>query len=485
MSTRNNKKILFVNLSKINNRFPLGLAYLIGAVKEKTDFDTYLFDLSDYSQKNSRFCFEQFKKESSKIKPYYIAFTLFQAEISDFIKYAKYVKSTNHICKIIVGGPHPTVLKEHLIKNIPNIDILVIGEGELVLTEILKAKTSADLMKIPNIIFRKKDNIIINEQKTDFNFDIDKIPSPSMSDFDIKRYSSSKAYFFRTKKTITQILSRGCEFNCKFCISKQIYGSMRIRDPKKAIEETENLIKNNPFIENIFFTDNFFALKNKKIQEFLILFHKKGFHRKLSFGIQTRLDQITPHTLSLLKKNNCNFIGIGIENFCLKILNKMGKYYTLKLFEEKNNMLNKSGLFVSYYFILNYPGMTFEDLEYNLKKIEEYKLKFITISTLSAIPETPVFKELVAKSELPPLNDPSLDWNSDFMRERFRKDFIGLTKRQKTRLDQFLIKQKKINARHYLLSLPLKQKIKLTYMKTGLNPFKMVKLIFSKLIFSK
>ncbi len=216
------KKIIFVNfyVKKIT-RFPLGTAYLIGTVREKTDYIPFLHDENYYmhgKKKTPHECVQIFEGMITKQRPNYVAFTLYQDNIKSFLKYTHLIKSKLPSCKIIVGGVHPTILGKHLIKNIKDIDILVLKEGELILSEILNL---VGLKKIPNIIYRKKRKIIETKKVFNYNFDIDNIPEPSREFFDMFLYSKSMcntSLGFGMKPTITMILSRGCTGDCKFCV---------------------------------------------------------------------------------------------------------------------------------------------------------------------------------------------------------------------------------------------------------------------------
>ncbi len=467
-------KIIFVNFyTPIIKRFPLGIAYLISTIKKKTHYIPILFDENIYREKKKPGqCIKSFDDLIIKQKPDYVAFTLSQNEINNFLKYARLIKSKFPLCRIIVGGVQSTVLGKNLIKNIKEIDILVRKEGELIIAEILNGKK---LENIPNIVFRKKNKLVQTKELKNYNLDIDNIPWPSRKLFDMELYSNSPMLQYMMLPTATMLLSRGCTGDCAFCVSQEVYEEFRVRDPKDAIREVCDIITKYPYIRYIYFTDNCFHLKHPKVKEFLRSYNKLGLHKKLTFGIQTRVDYIDEETVGLLKKSRCSFVSIGIESFSLKIQKSIGKIFSLKDFEKKNIILKKSGMFVAYSLIFNYPGMDYADVKYNIKTIEENKLKNVGIVYLNPIPGTRIFKELVSNKILPSLDYEKINWHADFINDFQKKRFWNLTRKQEEDTIKYIKKKTKYRFWYWFFRLTPKQKLKYVYLKTRFNPVLMAK----------
>ncbi len=477
------KKIIFVNFYvKQISRFPLGTAYLIGAVREKTDYLPILYDENYYihkKKKTSKGCMGLFKDIIIEQKPDYVAFTLYQDNIKFFLKYARLIKSKLPLCKIIVGGVYPTLMGEHLIKNIKEIDILVLKEGELVLSQILN---STNLKEIPNLIYKENKRIIKTKEIFNYNFDIDKIPKPSREDFDMQLYSKNISLFFRMKPTLTMLLSRGCTGKCSFCVSNKIYEKFRVRNPENVIKEIYDIINKYPYIKNIYFTDNCFNLNHPKVEKFLNLFTKEKFNKKLSFGIQTRLEFINAKTVELLKKNNCNYTGVGLESFSPAVQKSMNKPFSLTNFKRKNELLNKAGLFVVYYFIFNYPHMSFKDVIGDIKKIEYYNL-YVSISYFRPVPNTKSYQELVKRGSLPNLKCKKINWHSDFISEFSKQKFWDLNQNQEKIIKNHIQKISKQNFWRWFFRINSKDKLRYIYIKTRFNPFKLAKSLLKNILF--
>ena len=147
---------------------------------------------------------------------------------------ASYVKTIDKNIKIIVGGPHPTVLPEETAK-LAEFDIIVIGEGEFTVAEILRG---GDLSKVRGIIY-KENNKLIKTEPREINMDLDQLPWPTYDLIPINNYINP---FFG--KSVIIATGRGCPFKCIFCPSNLIGGGKyRLRNVKDVVDEMEFLYK--------------------------------------------------------------------------------------------------------------------------------------------------------------------------------------------------------------------------------------------------
>jgi anaerobic magnesium-protoporphyrin IX monomethyl ester cyclase len=481
-------EILFIKMSQHIGRFPLGYAYLVATVKEKTKFGTALFDEAYHVHRLKRSndeIFGEFKKVFAEVKPTYVGFSLFQEEVEQFLKYATYIKEHAPNCQIIVGGNDASTFGEHMIKNIAEIDLIVRSEGELVLAQILNGD---NLYEIPNIAFRDEaGEVVVTKPIMNYNYPINDLPRPAREEFDMEMYASSVTQYFRFRKTVTVLMSRGCTGNCSFCVSRTIYGLQRNARAMSMMEEVEEILEKYPYVENLYFTDNYFPLDNPEGREFLEMWIEKGLHKRLSFGCQIRLKAVTADSVKLLKKANCSYVGLGIENHVPHIVKNMAKNWksrTGERWDKTAKLLKKSGLFVNYYYILNYPGMTYADLKENMDMIRRYNICNASLASLAPNPRTRIFDTLAKDDTIPSLEDPQLNWRTDFINGIYRsRDWIGLTPEQQKEYDDFIKERQIANRKYYLWSLPLKYKLRIAADRIGLNPLKAVRWIFTKVLF--
>lgn len=114
---------------------------------------------------------------------------------------------------IILGGPEVSYDSASLLRDNPFIDYVVVGEGEETLLDLLGCITNgkSNLSSIPGIAYREGANVVITQIRHLIAC-LDAIPFPydSFDEFE------NKIVYYET--------SRGCPFNCQYCLSSTIHG---------------------------------------------------------------------------------------------------------------------------------------------------------------------------------------------------------------------------------------------------------------------
>ncbi|MBW1712210.1 MAG: cobalamin-dependent protein [Deltaproteobacteria bacterium] len=135
------------------------------------------------------------------------------------------IKQKNPGIMTVAGGPHPTLLSQAMLHNLPQLDILVRGEGEFAFKRILeRIQEGRSLAGIPNTSWRQ-DGRVIHNPETHRIENLDDIPFPAYDLIDYDKYdlTYSTADLGRLRG-INIVSSRGCPFNCSFCSNTNIWG---------------------------------------------------------------------------------------------------------------------------------------------------------------------------------------------------------------------------------------------------------------------
>ena len=216
---------------------PLGLLY-IARTLEKKGHDVRLIDFVA-----EQFTEEKLKKEVEKVD--IICITVPSQVATSVVKISELIKQQYHDKMVIIGGPHCTIQGRETLNEI-SADIAVIGDGEETIINIVKTlEDKQDLSGVHGIFYR--DNEIIKKglpAKEIENLDSIDFPARHL----IKKYTYGKktisgvTYFARGKIT-SIITTRGCPFNCRFCISKAIFERCRLRSVENVVQELEEISK--------------------------------------------------------------------------------------------------------------------------------------------------------------------------------------------------------------------------------------------------
>lgn len=295
--------------------------------------------------------------------------------VSEIVSFAKSFK-----WKVIVGGPFASISPKEVLRVIPEIDFLVVGEAEEVVPKLVKGK------KLPGVYYKKGKSFVFTG-KPNFIEDLDRIPIPDYSLLPtVKRYFS-----FGTATTLS---SRGCPYRCSFCqpVLKQLFGDkMRFRSAESVFKEVIYLNKTYG-INEIYFIDDTFGLNKEFTRRFVELLEKSRL--KLKFLVNTRANLLDEDFASLLKRMNCSLVCIGVESGSQKILDNLDKDLKIEQIVKAFDICKKYGLRTLSNMMLNSPGETKQTLEESYRLIKRIKPTTLYLSLLVPYPGTYLYEHL-------------------------------------------------------------------------------------------
>jgi anaerobic magnesium-protoporphyrin IX monomethyl ester cyclase len=320
---------------------PMGLLY-IAAVLEQQDYEVDVLDLlvSRYTKDKIRRKLEQYQPDVVGVT----CVTMNYPTASDILKYCK---SVNPDIVTVIGGPHVTFAPVETLNEAPWIDIVVMGEGELTLLDIVSGKKRD---YIDGIAYRS-DGVKVNAQRPLIE-DLDALPLPARHLFPTSRYHALASH-------CSLITGRGCPFNCIFCVGSKMGGRRaRFRDPKLVVDEIEHGLALG--FDEVNLEDDLFTLNHKHLHAICDDIIARGL--KFKWSVFARVDTVNPEVLQKLRKAGCDWLCYGIESGNQQILDIVKKKITLDMIRESVKMAKDAGVNVLASFILGLPGETKETL---------------------------------------------------------------------------------------------------------------------------
>lgn len=230
-------------LTTLNSKFVhtnLALRYLRNTLK---DVNCEVL-LEEYTINQS---IEVIVSEIYDINPDLVCFSSYIWNIEQTLEIANMLKLVNPNIKILFGGPEVSFDSKSIMNQYEFIDFIIKGEGERTIkefVEVLSEKPDYDLSLVKGLIFRKSKDVIENENR-ELIMNLDEVPFP---------YNEDELTTF-ANKIIYYEASRGCPFNCAFCLSSTIKGVRffsidRVkRDLKKLLDANVKQIK---FVDRTF-----------------------------------------------------------------------------------------------------------------------------------------------------------------------------------------------------------------------------------------
>lgn len=222
-------------------------------------------------------------------KPEIVGFSCYIWNIEETIKVIKMLKKINPSLIIVLGGPEVTYDTKEWMEKIPEVDIIIIGEGEQSFKQLLdELHGEQNFANVSGIAYREDATIHIKPQRN--KIDLKTLPSPFRFKEDLPHLS----------KRVTYIeTSRGCPFSCQFCLSSIEVG-VRYFDREKVKEDIRFLMENGA--KTIKFVDRTFNISRSYAMEmfqFLIDEHKPG----TVFQFEITADIMRPEVIQFLNDN--------------------------------------------------------------------------------------------------------------------------------------------------------------------------------------
>ncbi len=278
---------------------------------------------------------------------------------------AKNIKKIDKNIVTCVGGPYPIAVQEKCLEDCEWMDVVVTGEGELTLNEMLERFSEGKTLEgVEGVVYRDNGEIKKNPPRPLIE-DLDILPFPARELLeDAVSYIPPPATYKR-KPVAVMITSRGCNRRCLFCfqIDKKRKTGVRFRSVDNVMEEIELCLKQG--YKEIKFLDDTLAADYDRAMR--ITQEIKA--RKLDFTwfASACVSQVDEPLLRAFKEAGCWAILFGAESGVQKDLNTIKKGITLDQTRKAVKTAKKLGIKVLTPFLFGIPGQTYED---GLKSIE-------------------------------------------------------------------------------------------------------------------
>ena len=352
---------------------PMGLAYLASSLEENgckvKVIDCQALDIDH----------EKLKSEITAFEPDIVGITSIARTIKSALLSAAAAKEAFPNVPVVLGGPHATFMDTQIVTDEAAVDVVVRGEGEQTLLELAQNfPFNNNLEKIRGITFRNEKNAVRTADRDSFT-DLDSLPRPGYHHFDLEKYR------LFGRKMLPVITSRGCPFQCSFCVASRMFGkAYRMRSPVNVVDELEWL-RDVHGAEAFTFYDDTLTLDKKRL--FSICDDIKKRKIGLPWDCQTRVDQVSTEILAEMREAGCQQVFFGVESGCQEVLDAVNKKTSVEQNKKAIKLAKDAGLFVSISLMIGYPGETLGTIEKTLDFVEKAKPDDAYICIATPFPE--------------------------------------------------------------------------------------------------
>jgi len=299
------------------------------------------------------------------------------------IDVSKIAKSVFPSAKTVLGGVHPSVMTDEVLKE-ESIDFVIRGEGEETLNELISGK---EIAKISGLSY-KIGNKIIHNQSRPVVQDMDTLPIPAYHLLPIKKYFPAKGSYKRLP-AMGMMTSRGCPGRCTFCMGNYLGDKIRVRSAEKIFEEIL-LLHNKYGIKEISFYDDTFTTRKENVKKLC----EKIISEKLdiSWSCFARVDFVDEDLLKIMKLAGCHQIMYGVESGDEEILKNIHKKISFEKVEKIVKITKKLGIEVRAAFMFGNPGETIETMQKTIDYAIKLKPDVVIFNITTPYPGTEMFK---------------------------------------------------------------------------------------------
>ena len=298
--------------------------------------------------------------------------------------------------KTVVGGPEPSAYIDEYLDA--GADVIVIGEGELTLEElvpVLPSHSAEALRKVNGIAFRTVDGTVVRTPPRDQIRDIDAQPWPARESIDLTRYLGVWREH-HGMGSVSLITARGCPYHCRWC-SHEVFGKThRRRKPSSVADELEWLM-NRYQPEMAWMADDVFTIHHGWFFQYAAELKRRGL--KLPFECISRADRLTRQVVETLAEIGCFRVWIGSESGSQRILDAMERGVSAEEVRSAVAMCKSGGIKTGMFLMWGYEGEELGDIEATIEHVKRTDPDIFFTTVAYPIKGTPYFTEVAARVE--------------------------------------------------------------------------------------
>jgi len=328
---------------------PLGLAFLAAAL-EQAGVEVKILDLVVFPYSP-----DLLESILNDFSPDLVGSTAVTMTFDHAVKVIQAVKALHPEIVTVMGGPHVTFCAEETLRAFPELDAVVLGEGEETVVDLALTPKNR-WAGVQGLVFRDGSAIRRTDPRPPVA-DLNTLPFPARHLLPLARYRA-------LGMPISMTTSRGCPFHCIFCVGrKMVGGKVRYRSPVLAAEELAYLSALNFHQVNL--ADDLFTANPRHCLAVCDEIMKRKI--KVKWTSFARVDTVSREVLGRMKEAGCTAVSFGIETGSPEILKIIKKGITLDQVTAAVRLCNEAGLLPHASFILGLPGETPDTLRQTLE----------------------------------------------------------------------------------------------------------------------
>ena len=373
---------------------PAWVAYLTGSLRRVGFDDIHFIDAmtNDHSD-------EVLAEKIAALQPDVVGVTAITPSIYKAEEVLRIAQEHAPDALRVMGGVHATFMYKQVLSEAPWVDVIVRGEGEEIVTELMSAvrdgRWPAEKRQIKGLAFVDEGAIVATPAASTVK-DLDGI-DPDWTILEWEKY----IYIPLNTRVAIPNMARGCPFTCSFCSQWKFWRDYRVRDPKKVVDEIERLV-NEQQVGFFILADEEPTINRKKFIQFCEELIARGLPDKVKWGINTRVTDIyrDRELLKFYRKAGLVHVSLGTEAAAQMKLDQFNKETKVEENKEAIRLLRDADILVEAQFIVGLDNETPETLNETYKMAWDWQPDLANWAMYTPWPFTPLFQELKDKVEV-------------------------------------------------------------------------------------
>jgi len=265
---------------------------------------------------------------------------------------------------LIAGGEHATALPEFCLADCPAIDVVVLGEGEQTLADLVEALAGGgDPAQVGGLCLPRPGEEPLRTGPRPRIRELDSLPRPAWDLLPIENYLTQRVTTgIGTGRSMPMLASRGCPYRCTFCSNPGMWGTLwRARPAVEVVDEIAGYVERYG-IENVDFYDLTAIVKRSWILEFSRLLIERGIDITWQMPSGTRSEALDAEVTGLLVEAGCRFITYAPESGSEETLERIKKRIKKERMLDSMRQAVRNGVVVKANIILGFPGETLRQM---------------------------------------------------------------------------------------------------------------------------
>jgi anaerobic magnesium-protoporphyrin IX monomethyl ester cyclase len=368
---------------------PLGILYLASVLKRNN------YDVSVLDMPAKGYSIEDTVRWVEHEDPDVLGFSTHSMTGRCAASISDRVKEWNPNVLNVFGSFYATFNADRILRKYPSVDIVVRGEGEETILELVKSvDKGSPLEKVAGLNYREK-KLVKRTPDRPLIEDVDSIPFPDRTLLEEEYHSTISGVSIAIKKFTSVLHSRGCVHNCKFCCCNQFSrGRWRDRSIDNTVEEL-SMLQDEGYQQFIFVDDTFTLNPNKTIKLCRNM-RKEGID--MEWICEGRVDSGSHEMFREMVRTGCKIMYFGIESANQRILDYYDKKITPQQTEDAVRKARRAGIdLIVGTFILGGPDETREEIQNTLDFAQKLPMDIPQFNILGAHPGMQIWTEMKQK----------------------------------------------------------------------------------------